>query len=229
MSDHLENRDFAYWWSTQGPWVEEPNVRRSGTSGVQRVSIDGVQLYVKRQTGHLHRSVRHPFGRPTALREGYALTNLQRLNVTAPEPVFYGARKINGVWQGLLVTKDLSGFQDLDSWYAQGGSERYTDDENSRLFEQLAFLLSRMHAGRWQHGCMRSKHIFVSVTSTNDGPAFQLALLDLEKSRRRLTSLRAARHDIFQLRRHSPWSDAQWQHFLRHYEAELGLSLTSKG
>jgi hypothetical protein len=228
MRDHSPQYDFAHWWSTEGPWVEEPNVRRSGTSGVQRVMHEGSIVYVKRQTGHLYRSARHPFGRPTVLREGHALASLHSLNVSAPNPVFYGARKVDGVWQGLLVTKDLGEFQDLDSWYHAGGQDRYSPEENMRLFEQLAFLLSRMHLSRWQHGCMRSKHIFVKVQSTDDGPDFQLALLDLEKSRRRFSSLRAARHDIFQLRRHSPWSDAQWQYFLKHYEAELGRTL-SKG
>ena len=35
---------------------------------MQRVmSSNGQLLYVKRQTGHIHRSLLHPFGRPTVL------------------------------------------------------------------------------------------------------------------------------------------------------------------
>lgn len=222
MGTSTVQENFAYWWGTQGPWVEEPNIRRSGTSGVQRVVHNGAVVYVKRQTGHLYRSPRYPFGRPTVLREGRALTRLDQLDVAAPKPIFYGARKVDGVWQGVLVTQDLSGFQDLDSWYADGARERYTPDEHLRLFERLAFLLSRLHLGYWQHSCMRSKHIFVKVVTSIDGPQFELALLDLEKSHRRITSLGAARHDLRQLRRHSSWTDTEWAYFLKVYHAEFG-------
>lgn len=228
MGAHVDRGDFAFWWNTEGPWVEEPNVRRSGTSGVQRVELDGQVVYVKRQSGHLFRSLRHPFGRPTVMREGRALSRLDQLKVLAPKPIFYGARKVDGVWQGLLVTKDLNGFQDMDTWYAEGARTRYTEAEHLRVFEQLAFLLSRMHLGRWQHGCMRSKHIFIKAVTTTDGPHFELALLDLEKSHGRVTSIGAARHDIPQLRRHSPWSDAEWQCFLSHYEQELGRPVVKR-
>ena len=61
---------FDRWWNTAGDWVEAPNVRRGGESGVQRLQLpDGTLAYVKRQVGHLYRSLRHPLGRPTALRE----------------------------------------------------------------------------------------------------------------------------------------------------------------
>lgn len=220
-------KDFSFWWNTSGPWVEEPNVRRSGTSGVQRVIHAGKTVYVKRQTGHIFRSLRYPFGRPTVLREGKALSKLLQLGVTAPDPVFYGARKISGVWQGVLVTKDLNGFQDLDTWYDQGARARLTQDQHLKIFEKLAALLSKMHLARWQHGCMRSKHIFIKVLDTRCGPEFELALLDLEKSRGRASSIRAARHDIPQLRRHSHWSEMEWQFFLHHYEKRLGRTLSA--
>ena len=62
---------FQRWWNTQGEWVEEPNQRRAGESGVQRIRLRDPQqplLYCKRQIGHLYRSWLHPFGRPTVLR-----------------------------------------------------------------------------------------------------------------------------------------------------------------
>lgn len=220
-----QQENFGYWWNTSGPWVEEPNVRRSGTSGVQRVLHNGQMVYVKRQTGHLYRSLRFPFGRPTVMREGRALSKLLLLGVSAPNPIFYGAEKVEGVWRGILVTKDLSGYQDLDTWYAQGGRSQLADDEHDKILERLAQLLSRMHQGRWQHGCMRSKHIFIKATRNTLGHDFSLALLDLEKSRPRLTVRSAARHDIPQLRRHSYWSEAEWQYFIDRYEQQLGCSI----
>ena len=37
---------FDYFWNQRGEWVEEPNVRRGGESGVQRVmGSDGQLLY----------------------------------------------------------------------------------------------------------------------------------------------------------------------------------------
>ncbi len=72
---------------------------------------------------------------------------------------------------------------------------------------------------------MRSKHIFVKVVTSIDGPQFELALLDLEKSHRRITSLGAARHDLRQLRRHSSWTDIEWAYFLKVYHAEFGRSV----
>ena len=43
---------FDFFWRQQGEWVEEPNRRRGGESGVQRVTgPTGHLLYSKRQTG----------------------------------------------------------------------------------------------------------------------------------------------------------------------------------
>ena len=67
--------DFNSWWQTQGEWVEEPNDRRGGQSGVQRITVQGQLLYAKRQAGHTYRSLKYPLGRPTVLRERDALLN----------------------------------------------------------------------------------------------------------------------------------------------------------
>lgn len=69
--------------------MEEPNVRRGGESGVQRISSNnGELLYAKRQTGHIYRSWLYPLGRPTVLREQDALLALSRLDVRVPELIF---------------------------------------------------------------------------------------------------------------------------------------------
>lgn len=39
--------EFNHWWATEGDWVEEPNYRRNGMSGVQCVEHNGKKLYVK--------------------------------------------------------------------------------------------------------------------------------------------------------------------------------------
>ena len=217
---------FEQWWQLQGEWVEEPNQRRGGESGVQRLQVDqGQLLYAKRQVGHLCRSLSHPFGRPTVLRERDALLGLSRLGIRVPRLVYCGASRQAGQgWRGLLVSEALDGFSDIESWYAAGGRER-AGQQHDALLQQIGATLARMHQGRWQHGCLYAKHVFVKVAS--DG--VEVALLDLEKSRRRLSRQRAARHDLRQLRRHSPWNDGDWQLLLQCYRQQWGRELPPLG
>ncbi|MBJ2268323.1 InaA protein [Pseudomonas sp. MF6772] len=218
---------FDYFWRQQGEWVEEPNRRRGGESGVQRViGTNGRLLYSKRQTGHTYRSWLHPFGRPTVLRERDALRGLRLLDVGVPELVFCGARRDpDQQWKALLVTAALDGFVDIDSWYAAGGRAQCGELVHERLLAELAQTLARMHKGRWQHGCLYSKHIFVRVSGAAEGATVEVALLDLEKSRQRLTARRAADHDMQQLRRHSSWNAADWQKLSYFYEAAFGSAI----
>lgn len=217
---------FDYYWNQRGEWVEEPNVRRGGESGVQRVvGRDGQLLYAKRQTGHIYRSWLHPFGRPTVLRELDALTGVSRLGVRVPQIVFCGAQPDpQHKWRALLVTKSLDGFDELEKWEAAGGRAQYGEAVYERVLKDLAENLARMHKGRWQHSCIYIKHVFVRVTGEGDSAQVEVALIDLEKCRQRLTAYRAASHDMKQLRRHSSFSDTDWKNsstFMRRRLAAL--------
>jgi len=218
---------FEQHWQQRGEWVEAPNVRRGGESGVQRVhDEDGRLLYAKRQTDHIYRSLRYPFGRPTVLRERDALQAFRRLGVQVPEVVYCDAeRQADQSWRALLVTRALDGFEEVDHWYAAGGRERHGECLHQRLLQRLGETLARLHQGRWQHGCLYTKHVFVKVTG--EGPAAQVdvALLDLEKSRRRLSRNQAARHDLQQLKRHSSWNEADWQHLIYGYQTAFGSAI----
>lgn len=215
---------FDYFWRQRGEWVEEPNVRRGGESGVQRVYADNGQLlYVKRQTGHIYRSVVHPFGRPTVLRERDALQGLYALNVNVPKMVFCGAqRDPKHQWRALLVTESLDGFDEIEKWYAAGGREQYGEAVHDAMLQQLAENLARMHRGRWQHSCLYIKHVFVRVVGEGAAATPEVALLDLEKCRRRWTAYGAAQHDMKQLRRHSSFRDADWKKLLYFYKTAFG-------
>ena len=96
---------FDSWWQTQGEWVEEPNERRGGYSGVQRLTQLGQSLYAKKQTGHTYRSLLHPWGRPTVLRERDALLRALKAGVAVPEIVYCAAERNREGWRALLVTK----------------------------------------------------------------------------------------------------------------------------
>jgi hypothetical protein len=218
---------FDYFWNQRGEWVEEPNVRRGGESGVQRVvSSNGQLLYVKRQTGHIHRSLLHPFGRPTVLRERDALIGLNLLDVRVPEIVFCGAQRDPvHKWRALLITKSLDGFEEIEHWYAGGGRERHGEAVHERVLKDLAENLARMHKGRWQHSCLYVKHVFVRVTGEGEAAKVEVALIDLEKCRQRFTARQAATHDMKQLRRHSSFSTTDWQKLVYFYRTAFGSAI----
>ncbi|MBC3364618.1 lipopolysaccharide kinase InaA family protein [Pseudomonas sp. SWRI154] len=217
---------FDHFWNQRGEWVEEPNTRRGGESGVQRLSSDGALLYAKRQTGHIYRSLLYPFGRPTVLREERALLALTKLNVTVPQIVFCGAQRDPvHKWRALLVTQALDGFEEIEHWYAAGGRERHGEAVHDRILEALAENLARMHKGRWQHGCLYIKHVFVRVAGEGESAKAEVALLDLEKCRQRLTARSAAYHDMKQLRRHSSFQGADWKKLVYFYETAFGSAI----
>ncbi|MBK5397307.1 InaA protein [Pseudomonas sp. TH39(2020)] len=218
---------FDYFWNQRGEWVEEPNVRRGGESGVQRVvSSNGQLLYVKRQTGHIHRSLLHPFGRPTVLRERDALIGLKLLDVLVPEIVFCGAQRDPvHKWRALLITKSLDGFEEIEHWYAGGGREHHGEAVHDRVLKELAESLARMHKGCWQHGCLYFKHVFVRITGEGEAAKVEVALIDLEKGRQRWTSRQAAIHDMKQLRRHSSFSTTDWQKLVYFYKTAFGSAI----
>jgi hypothetical protein len=187
---------------------------------------DGQLLYAKRQTGHIYRSWLHPFGRPTVLRELDALTGVSRLGVRVPQIVFCGAQPDPQYkWRALLVTKSLDGFDELEKWEAAGGRAQYGEAVYERVLKDLAQNLARMHKGRWQHSCIYIKHVFVRVTGEGDSAQVEVALIDLEKCRQRLTAYRAAAHDMKQLRRHSSFSDTDWKKLVYFYETAFGSAI----
>lgn len=214
---------FEHWWQTQGEWVEAPNQRRGGESGVQRLHDDAGQLlYLKRQTGHLYRSWLHPWGRPTVLRELHAMQELQRLGIRVPALVYGAAQQQAGQWRALMVTEALEGFVSLEQWYASEALQHGGPQPNRRMLEQLAAMLSRLHRAGWQHGCLYPKHIFIKPQAGVDGGGVEVALLDLEKSRRRLFSRSASRRDMGQLSRHlEDMPAADWQLLLEAYNRSM--------
>ena len=93
------------------------------------------------------------------------------------------------------------------------------------MLKELATHLARMHRGRWQHSCLYIKHVFVRVVGEGSAARPEVALLDLEKCRRRLTAIAAARHDMLQLRRHSSFKPADWKKLVYFYETAFGSAI----
>ena len=205
------DRLFDLFWNARENWTEEPNVRRNGTSGVTRAVFNEEIVYIKKQTNHLHRNLRHPFGRPTALREAEALGIARKLGITVPDTLFCATRRAAGVRQTVLVTRGLYDFQSLDDFTAQ---TLVNSQEQEQIIRTAAQPLAKLHRNRWQHSALYAKHIMLA----RKGDGFEIALIDLEKMHRRLTSRQASRHDLDQLSRHQNcWDQTRWGQFLEEY------------
>lgn len=220
MNSTESTRAYFEWLSFPGEWVESPNERRGGFSGVQRVYLDGRPLlYRKQQSGHLYHSFRHPWGCPTVMRETEALQDCKRLGVTVPSVVFSDCVKQQGVWQGLLLTEALEGFKSLDDYRADSDSQGWSDSLHTQVVLEVGRVLGRLNAGRRQHGCVYPKHVFLSIR----GEQVDVALIDLEKSRKRFTRKQAARHDLRQSYRRLGWCGELWRVFLCGYQETFGV------
>lgn len=215
--NHTE--DIDGWLAHPGEWVEAPNARRGGQSGVKRIRAGGGRLlYCKQQLGHTCRSLRKPLGYPTAMRERDALQHCQRLGVPVPRVVFAGCRKLEGSWQAVLVTEALEGFESLEECYRQQREQDWGEPLHLSVLREVGRVVGLLNAGRRQHGCLYLKHVFVQL----DGASVRVALIDLEKSRVRLSRRQAASHDLRQIARRSGWQGARWDAFLQGYCQSFG-------
>lgn len=187
----VRSKESSFWWSVQGEWVEEPNNRRGGFSGVQRVVLpeSGECYYVKRQRNHLFRSVRYPRGRPTLLREWRSMRLCQKIGVPTATVEFFDMRRDKEGWDAILVTRDLRGYVSLDRAYAE---DLWSAEQRAEALRAVAGTLLTLHRARRKHGHLYPKEVFVNF----DGPRPAVAIVDWELSRYCLTAARAARPDV---------------------------------
>lgn len=211
----MAERDFDYWWNAPGDWVEPPNERRNGWSGMLRVKGESGTLYVKRQRNHLCRTLAHPFGWPTASREWHYLNLLRTLGLNVPMPVFHGVRRSVQGLEALVVTEELVGYTDLSQ---QG---EISQERLAILADRLGTYLGVLHRARLQHSCLYDKHVMVRW----DGERPEVALIDLEKMRPRLRTHAAADHDLEQLQRRQSLLDREvWAVLLQSHARAFGDS-----
>lgn len=210
--------EFEYWWNIKGDWVEEPNQRRGGESGVIRYKhSDGKTYYIKRQINHVFRNLRYPFGRPTSLREAYALRSFAAMGITVPPVVFSDCEKIDGNWRALLVTESLpKDFIDLDRYYQEHTPDVVTQQ---KIIQAVGNMLAKLHRNKWRHGGVYPKHVFICLQEKNGETVVDTAMLDLERSRHHWTIAAARNNDLAQLQRRCKyWSNDDFQEFLRCYK-----------
>jgi hypothetical protein len=216
-------------WTLEAPWVEEPNYRRRGWSGMSRIELKGtssppVGVYLKRQENHGYRSIGNPFRyRPTAYREYKRLMAMNAAGIRAPEVLYYGERQTGEKMQAILMTREIPQNIPLDDYLLLSGNR--PPDEVRRLISDTAILIAKLHRHHFQHCSLYGKHVLVSGFDATQPTISQTKsrlvpyLIDVEKSRWRLSRMAIAVRDLNQLYRHVPWTTAQWDTFLEHYAA----------
>ena len=200
-------KTFADWWELAGEWIEPPNQRRGGWSGVQYCVLNNRRYYIKKQCNHTYLTLGWPMRRPTVGREYRSIERLAKLGVRAPVPVFFGEQHSHEGLLAILVTEELSGFAPLSE------QQGITPRQRTILAEEAGKTVARFHRASLQHRALYDKHLMIRWPSA-DIP--EIALLDLEGMRFVGLPSLAARRDLAQLRRRQDiWNDADWQVLLR--------------
>lgn len=216
----LERRGLAGYdalWALELDAVDEPNVERGGWSSVYRLDLGDAAFYLKRQSDHLTRSLRHPFGEPTFAREFRNIQRYRRLGIPALEAVYFGARRVRGEQRALLLTRALDGWTELDRYLPDW--PRLEPARRQAILRACGELARRLHGAGQMHGCFYPKHIFLRE---RDG-AIEARLIDLEKTRPLLFGWRDRVKDLEPLLRRAPvWQEADVRLMLAAYLGEGG-------
>lgn len=213
-------------WALEAKWVEKPNFARQGWSGMCRIELNGPALplmgvYLKRQENHGYRSLRNPFHyQPTAYREYQCLVAMQAAAITAPDVLYYGERHTGKKTQAILMTREIPQSIPLDD-YLHLADER-PPAEVRQVIQDTADLIGKLHRHRFQHSALYGKHVLISGFEPHKFPphaeqCLVPCLIDVEKTRRRLSRIAIAVRDLSQFHRRVPWAETQWDTFLEQY------------
>jgi hypothetical protein len=225
--DHLLKRHgliaFEDFWDLPGNWVEEPNDRRGGWSGVSLHKAsdgngDSLSIFVKRQENHNYFSLRHPFKqRPTFFRDFSSIWLLKKIGVPTVEPVYYGERLINSNLQAVLATVALDGYRELNPLFRDCV---LSSAVRQAILHHIADAVRWMHNHRLQHGSLSGKHVMVKLGDDN---SLDIRILDLEKMKRSWLQIRTAVCDLERFIRHTPTlTNADHAEVVRHYARYMG-------
>lgn len=194
--------DFHSLWELDRNWVEEPNHRRGGWSGVIRHPLDGNNdrvLFIKRQEGQNRSTWRHPVrGKPTYFLEYRFLKRFAAQFPQLAEWVCYAER--TGGKQpdaAIMATRGLTNHRDLNEV-----AMRASRSDLLELLEEVAWAVLPLHLKRLQHGALYACHIFVHNETS------EVKLIDMERARFR-TPGKAAFADLSQFIRRTPWLDSE--------------------
>ncbi len=228
----LHNRigSFRELWEIKSDFIEDPNYRRGGWSGIilHEIKLQNGQplkIVIKRQENHTFRSLLHPLrGAPTLFREYKNICRLEKYGIPTLEPLYYGERRAGRNIQAVLVIRFFEEYRNLDEVLKETG-ENEVPGLNS-IIDSVAEMTAQVHSRRLQHSCLYGKHIFVK-TEKEVPP--DIRLIDLEKMHYGLSRFSVAVHDLSALFRHSQWpGDNIWNLFIKSYLSKAGLGIKGK-
>jgi hypothetical protein len=209
---------FADFWGLPLDWVEDPNRRRNGWSGVSyHTFFDNeaghFSIFVKRQENHNYRSLRYPLqGKPTFFRDLCNIRRMEEINVPTVEPVFYGECREGNKLQAVLVTIALGGYSEINPLLQ---NPSLPSPVRQAILHRLADVVLLMHRHHLQHNSLAGNHVLVKLEE--DG-TFDLRILDLEKTRHNFMPIDTAMRDIEKFIRHtSILTNDERAEFLLHY------------
>lgn len=196
--------DFDAFWQLPENWVEPPNQRRGGWSGVstQQIKLDNGDnqlLYIKRQHAHTFRSFRYPFSKPTAWREYQNNLRLHHLGFPVANCVFYQEQNIQGCHRAVMATLAIADPIDLTQWLAVAKPDQ---DSTRRVLNNIASDVRRLHDMGFEYRALYGNHILLAEHQTNPSP--QHFFIDVETMRRQIPHLSPRVRDICQFFRHTP-------------------------
>jgi hypothetical protein len=216
LNKHALN-NFQAFWGLPENWVEKPNSRRGGWSGVSFHAIcdangERFSIFVKRQENHNYLSFAKPCqARPTFFREFINIRLLEQIGVPSLEPVYYGERVLNNRRQAVLSTVSLNNYNDLNSLF-KGQSVK--ESIRREILHTIADTFRLMHSNLLRHASLSGKHVMVKI---NDD-SFDIRILDLEKMRRGWHRLYVSVRDIERFIRHTPTlNETEHTEFISHY------------
>ena len=213
----MQLNTFANLWDYQVDYLEAPNERRGGWSGVARLLLETPEgsktAYLKRQQNYTSRSCLHPFrGEPTLANEFKMMRHLAKNGVQTPHIIFYEQRRTNADLHAVLMTEDLAGFVPLDVMTENLAA--LTLAQKRRLLKALASTVRTMHLAHVQNRSLYAKHLFIKEIDGN----YEVAVIDLEKSRLSFLPLLRVLTDLATLHyRTNHWTKTSRLYFYMQY------------
>lgn len=163
-------------------WVEEPNQRRGGWSGVVRIVLRDAAgkdrvVFLKRQSKHKYYSIGSPFkNRPTFEREFRNIIRFNRHQIPTVTPIYYGQRGDDAI----LMTEELTGYRPLKDWFEQWEQNGFPQLAlRNRIINELARVVGKIHQNHYKHCCLVFKHVFLKL----ENDEVKISIIDLEKLR----------------------------------------------
>ena len=209
---------FAGFWNLPWDWVEDPNKRRNGWSGVSRHTFSdergGPLFDLREAAGESQLSFvassapwkTHIFSRSLQLAPHEA-------NKCADSgAVFYGERQEGSKQQAVLATVALEGYSELNPLFQDPS---LVTSVRQAILHRLAEVVQMIHRHHLQHNSLGGNHVMVKLEE--DG-TFDLRILDLEKTRHNFISMDIAVRELEKFIRHTPTlTTNEHAEFLLHY------------